>query len=68
MHAMERAGHLGRGQFGADIEAATGMGKSPVEALAGPSVEMFGNIARGAHNVQLIDAMLDYVPGGALVK
>jgi hypothetical protein len=68
MHAMERAGHLGRGQFGVDMENAVGRGQSPVEAIGGPSVEMFGNILRGAHTGHLIDAMTDYVPGAALVK
>ena len=67
-HAAERAGHFGRGQFGLDMTEAAGRGQSPVEALGGPTVEMFGNFARGAHNGQLLDQMLGYVPGGEVVK
>lgn len=65
-HSFERAGHAGRGQFFNDAMNAVGRGSSPVEALGGPTVEMFGNFARGAHNGKLIDAMLDYTPVSAL--
>lgn len=65
-HSFERAGHAGRGQFFNDAMNAVGRGSSPVEALAGPSVEMFGNFARGAHNGHLIDSMIDYTPLAAL--
>lgn len=61
-HSFERAGHAGRGQFFNDAMNAVGRGSSPVEALAGPSVEMFGDFARGAHNGHLIDSMIDYTP------
>lgn len=56
-HLAERAGHLGRGQFAADIEGAMDRGASPVEVLLGPTAERFGNIARGLHNGNAIDAM-----------
>jgi hypothetical protein len=56
-HLAERAGHFGRGQFGLDIDEAIARGESPVEALAGPSVERFGNIARGIHSGHLLDAL-----------
>jgi len=56
-HLAERAGHLGRGQFAADIEGAMDRGGSPVEALLGPTAERLGNIARGLHNGNAIDAM-----------
>lgn len=59
MHLAERAGHFGRGQFGLDIDEAIVRGDSPVEALLGPSVERFGNIARGLHNGNAIDAMTE---------
>ena len=68
MHAMERANLFGRGQFGLDTLDAVGRGGSPVEALGGPTVEMFGNIARGAHNGQLIDTLIDYSPAGGLIN
>ena len=58
-HLAERAGHFGRGQFGLDIDEAIVRGDSPVEALLGPSVERFGNIARGLHNGNAIDAMTE---------
>lgn len=61
-HSFERAGHAGRGQFFNDAMNAVGRGSSPVEALGGPTVEMFGNFARGAHNGHLIDSMIDYTP------
>ena len=67
-HAMGRANLFGRGQFGLDTLDAVGRGGSPVEALGGPTVEMFGNIARGAHNGHLIDTMIDYSPGGGLAQ
>lgn len=56
-HLAERAGHFGRGQFGLDIDEAIARGESPVEALLGPTAERFGNIARGLHNGNAIDAM-----------
>ena len=56
-HLAERAGHFGRGQFGLDIDEAITRGDSPVEALLGPTVERFGNIARGLHNGNAIDGM-----------
>jgi hypothetical protein len=65
-HSFERAGHAGRGQFFNDAMNAAGRGSSPVEALGGPTIEMFGNFARGAHNGKLIDAMIDYTPITAL--
>lgn len=65
-HSFERAGHAGRGQFFNDAMNAAGRGSSPVEALGGPTVEMFGNFARGAHNGHLIDAMINYTPVSAL--
>lgn len=65
-HSFERAGHAGRGQFFNDATNAAGRGSSPVEALGGPTIEMFGNFARGAHNGKLIDAMIDYTPITAL--
>ena len=67
-HAMERANLFGRGQFGLDTVGAVARGGSPVEALGGPTVEMFGNIARGAHNGQLIDTLIDYSPAGGVIN
>ena len=67
-HAMERASLFGRAQLGLDALNAAGRGGSPVEAVAGPTAEMFGNIARGAHNGHLIDTMLGYIPGGGVVQ
>ena len=67
-HAMERANLFGRGQFGLDTIDAVARGGSPVEALGGPTVEMFGNIARGAHNGQLLDTLIDYSPAGGVIN
>jgi len=67
-HSAERAGLAGRGQFGVDAAEAAGRGGNAVEALGGPSVEMFGNISRAAHDGKALDAMLDYIPGSALVR
>ena len=67
-HAMERANLFGRGQFGLDTLDAVSRGGSPVEALGGPTVEMFGNIARGAHNGQLLDTLIDYSPAGGVIN
>lgn len=66
MHSYERAGHAGRGQFFNDALNAAGRGGSPVEALGGPTVEMFGEFARGAHNGTLIDKMISYSPAALL--
>lgn len=67
-HAFQRAGLTGRTQFGFDVDNALDRGASPLEALGGPSVEMFGNLTRGANNGHLIDATLDYVPMGNMLK
>ena len=67
-HAMERANLFGRGPFGLDTIDAVARGGSPVEALGGPTVEMFGNIARGAHNGQLLDTLIDYSPAGGVIN
>lgn len=62
-HSFERAGHAGRGQFFNDAVGAVQRGSSPVEALAGPSAEMFGDIIRGANNGRLLDTLVEYTPG-----
>jgi len=62
-HSYERAGHAGREQFFNDAISAVQRGTSPVEALAGPSAEMFGDIIRGANNGRLLDTMVEYTPG-----
>lgn len=62
-HSFERAGHAGRGQFFNDAVGAVQRGTSPVEALAGPSAEMFGDIIRGANNGRLLDTLVEYTPG-----
>jgi len=68
MHAMERANHFGRAQVGLDALNAVGRGGSPVENLLGPTAEMFGDIARSAHNGRLTNAVLEYTPGGDIVQ
>ena len=62
-HSYERAGHAGRWQFGNDALNAVKRGASPVEALAGPSAEMFGDFIRSAQNGKLLDQMVEYTPG-----
>ena len=68
MHSMERANHFGRAQVGLDALNAVGRGSSPVENLMGPTAEMFGNLARSAHNGRLVNGVLEYTPGGDIFQ
>jgi hypothetical protein len=66
-HAWARSGNAGRGQFFGDVEQSVRHGGSGLEGVAGPTAELFGRIARGAHTGQWFDSMVNQVPGAQIV-
>lgn len=66
-HAYERAGHAGRGQFLADVDNSLSHGGNGLDAVAGPTAELFGRIARGAHTGHLLDSLIENAPGGPMI-
>ena len=66
-HAWSRAGHAGRGQLFADMGQSIRHGGSGLEGAAGPTAELFGRIARGAHTGAWFDSMVNQVPGAPMI-
>jgi len=67
IHGIERTGSFGRWSFPLDVEKSISAGGSGMEGLLGPTAELFSRVGRGAHEGNMMDAMLGNLPGAPLL-
>lgn len=67
LHMMSRSGLFGRSQFTSDVMTDIEHGGTGINAIGGPTIELWGRIAAGAKKDNLIEAFLGNMPGAKLV-